>query len=603
MKLNFYSTRSFKNKPILSTSFLFYSLVFLTFFVNNATQQDIETTRSIPDLQTARSPINENLQGSTTSILDDDLDPEDLKEYDEKMKASTNKTLTGDSNDRINQIDQTIDQTQKPSIRVESSTISETDKVITSKPADIESTTSKSIENKISQSVSENIKESNNQDKKLSTTNESTNDENDDITEKTTSSIDNEETTDKSVKDSDSSEQELVLTPKVNSDNLNIIELIQYSYQIVKIDKSQNKNDVSLYMIRSFDESYQIEVNVEIKSPLDFRSCAIAFNETDCIKSYIEIIKPNTIIRINKSILPQNIKLRFRLVISGCNPVNRIRDIELLSNLPTIYHNQDQDCIYRIKNIESKKSMVSVVVNQFPSSYITSCKTSVQIFSSEKNETNLENTYKQANIDSIDSLMPFAQGVFVARKFIYIKLINCYETTEPIEIRINTIKSNYLISKCDNFFLDLLKKYFLIIIEASYREILTEKGKWNYGLDSFLLLSPKYQDSALLFELVNEDKRNIITGRLTQYDAKKDDCSSLNSNSSLITIYGFSSSSNEMFVKQYWPCDQQQIELLEFRGYERLFVQFYREPFHPLSRTKVDDFRFDFNLTPVKSNV
>ncbi len=118
-----------------------------------------------------------------------------------------------------------------------------------------------------------------------------------------------------------------------------------------------------------------------------------------------------------------------------------------------------------------------------------------------------------------------------------------------------------------------------------------------------MLLSPKYQDSALLFELINEDKRNIITGRLTQYDAKKDDCINLNSNSSLITIYGFSSASNEMFVKQYWPCDQQPVELLEFRGYERLFVQFYREPFHPQSRPKVDDFRFDFNLTPVKSSI
>jgi hypothetical protein len=433
MKLNFGSIKPFRYKPNLFASFLFYLLVLLALLVRNSTEQ--ETIKTTPEIETTK--LSSNDVGSTT-ILDEDIDPEDLIDYDKKLKATTKASTV--ENDKT----QIIETTSK----FELSSTTESSKVT----SETESTTAL-IENKTTQSV--NHVEINDRDQLLPVKNEFSNSENH-INEKKTTGFDNEETEESSPKNSDSSDQEeLVLTPKINSDNLNIIELIQYSYQTVKIDRSKSKNDISLYMIRSFDESYQIEVNFEIQSPLDFRSCPIAFNETDCIKSYIEIIKPNTIIKINKSVLPQNIKLRFRLVISGCNPANRIRDIELLANLPIIYHNQDQDCIYRIKNMESKKSMVSVIVNQFPSSYVTSCKTSVQIFSSDKNETVLENTYKQANIDSIDSLIPFAQGVFVARKFIYIKLVNCYETTEPIEIRINTIKSFIFI-------------IFLILIQFSY---------------------------------------------------------------------------------------------------------------------------------------
>ncbi len=197
-------------------------------------------------------------------------------------------------------------------------------------------------------------------------------------------------------------------------------------------------------MIRAKDDTkYEIEMHIDTNAPIDFRQCYIAFNETECLQSYIEIIKSNTVLKINKSLLPASvIKLGFRTVISGCNANNRLRDIDMADSLPILYHNSDHDCIYRIKNAGNMlTSMMSVTVNKFPSQYATQCKASVQISSSDKSETSLDKTLAQASFDSLDSLMPFGQGVFISRKYLYVKLVNCYENSEPIEIKIQLIKS------------------------------------------------------------------------------------------------------------------------------------------------------------------
>ena len=110
----------------------------------------------------------------------------------------------------------------------------------------------------------------------------------------------------------------------------------------------------------------------------------------------------------------------------------------------------------------------------------------------------------------------------------------------------------------------------------------------------------------LLYECMNEDKRNMISARLIEYahTTNKEDCGTenLSTNRSLVTVYGIGGESNKMFVKQFWPCSELPIdEPMEFRGFERIFVQFYREPYHAKTRPQVDQIKMDFTLNPVKS--
>ena len=147
-------------------------------------------------------------------------------------------------------------------------------------------------------------------------------------------------------------------------------------------------------------------------------------------------------LKINKSLLPGKIALSLILVMSGCDSSTRIRDASLVDNMPMIYHNSDHDCVYRIKKTITT-SMLSVMVNNFPSKYEKMCKTLVQI-SNSANRT--DDGELQASFENYESIMPFAQGVFVSQRYALIKVVNCYENNEPVEIKLNLIKSK--LRKC-----------------------------------------------------------------------------------------------------------------------------------------------------------
>ena len=126
---------------------------------------------------------------------------------------------------------------------------------------------------------------------------------------------------------------------------------------------------------------------------------------------------------------------------------------------------------------------------------------------------------------------------------------------------------------------------------------------FHESVSSLQLMSPK-TDSALIFELVNEDRRNNIGVTLTSYtvDTKLEECNEKqSSNRSLITIYGTSDSS-ERYVRQIWPCAFLQADSTQFtqevllKGFDRLYVQYYREP-----STKADEFVMGFSLKTVTS--
>ena len=133
-----------------------------------------------------------------------------------------------------------------------------------------------------------------------------------------------------------------------------------------------------------------------------------------------------------------------------------------------------------------------------------------------------------------------------------------------------------------------------------------EKSKYFYRLDSVLLASPKI-DSILLFEMVNEDSRNTIVGRLSEYSflTKKQECIDETAhNTSMITIYGIDQY-NKMFVQQYTPCqyEPKAVKPIEFRGFKKIYIQFYRDPFDEKLKRKVDEFVMEFNLKLVQSKL
>lgn len=228
----------------------------------------------------------------------------------------------------------------------------------------------------------------------------------------------------------------------------NAIEYIVNSnkYQDLKIDKTVDEKQTLTYVLRASDPSYQIQLNVFTESHIDFRACAISYQtdmqqQPQCLQSYIQIINSDFVIKINTDVLPNAIKLRVRLVISGCDEApNRIRDIELAYGvgLPNIYHNSDQECIYRIVNSNLRRSMVKVTLFEFPLKQDKVCHAHVQV-SSGDNEQDIDRKV-QVKFDSLESFEPFQSGIMVAAKYTFVKVINCFEN-DPVEISVDAIRS------------------------------------------------------------------------------------------------------------------------------------------------------------------
>lgn len=133
---------------------------------------------------------------------------------------------------------------------------------------------------------------------------------------------------------------------------------------------------------------------------------------------------------------------------------------------------------------------------------------------------------------------------------------------------------------------------------------LGDTEKYYFRLDSTFFASPKL-DTSLYFEMINQDYRNIISAKLTQYNfvTKKKECEDeLSQNSSVITIYGINEF-EKMFMQQYSPCsyDLASVQPIEFRGFKKIYVQFYRQGYHVKLNPKVDEITIDFNLKIVQS--
>ena len=155
----------------------------------------------------------------------------------------------------------------------------------------------------------------------------------------------------------------------------------------------------------------------------------------------MQIVKPNFVLKINKALLPDKLSISFNLVISGCDSETRLSEIDFDGEkTPQIYHNSDHDCIYRIRK-KFPTSMLSLKITNFPSKYERVCKAVVQIYNS-KDAYDLDGEL-QASFENIESVRAFKQGIYIGNQFALIKVVNCYENNEPIEIKIDLVKSKF----------------------------------------------------------------------------------------------------------------------------------------------------------------
>lgn len=220
--------------------------------------------------------------------------------------------------------------------------------------------------------------------------------------------------------------------------------VIKVGLESVKIDfeKSDQSSDFVSFLIEATNQRYSIKLDIKTNSPINFGQCIISYKQSGsdhCIKSYLQIVKPDFVLKINKALLPEKLSIYFSLAISGCDSESRISEIDFDGErTPQIYHNSDHDCIYRIRK-KFPTSMLSLKITNFPSKYERVCKAVVQIFNSK--DVNDIDGELQASFEDIESVKAFKQGIFIGNQFALIKVVNCYENNEPIEIKIDLVKS------------------------------------------------------------------------------------------------------------------------------------------------------------------
>jgi hypothetical protein len=519
---------------------IFFSFIFLTFLFNNSIQQNSQPDRN--EVLAVNANESEKRVANKTNddeISDSELDPQDLADYESMLK-----TIKSTSKEQLNN-------SSKSEEKIENSDQDYSD----ANPATEESSRTQLDETSSS-------------------------------TEKTLNSNDETTTLTTPIEKINSDSEKVIAKP-----NLIIVDIESVRISIEKSDDGSSSSDFVFFSIKSMMPDYQVKMVISTKNPLDFSKCPIAFNSStadiSCIKSYLQILEPDFTFRINRAHLAQNIDIDLSLVISGCDSHSRIRDIDLKKisggyiQLPLIYHNSNHDCIYRVQRIPSI-SMLSLKTTHFPTKYEKMCKAIVQVYNSDKQlEDGLVGDL-QASFEDAESIEMFKkQGLFIANKYVMIKVVNCYENNEPIEIKLDLIKKNTHISK------------------------LGDTDKYYYRLDSSLFASPKL-DNALYFEMINHDYRNTITAKLSQYTFKamtKQECEKKDSSSSVITIYGIDQY-DKMFLKQYTSCsyDQKLIDSFEFKGQKSVYIQFYRDELNAQSNPKVDEFVVDFNLKIVQKH-
>ena len=101
-----------------------------------------------------------------------------------------------------------------------------------------------------------------------------------------------------------------------------------------------------------------------------------------------------------------------------------------------------------------------IVESKFPTILSSEPNASMQILNAHTKTTTLDMARLQAKFDTPDSIMTFAQGVFVSIEYVVIRISNFFEKNEPIEVNVRSIKSK-LKKKFTNFIIYEFQLLFL----------------------------------------------------------------------------------------------------------------------------------------------
>ncbi len=351
---------------------------------------------------------------------------------------------------------------------------------------------------------------------------------------------------------------------------------IAENFTVIKSDKP---NEVILKTFETDDFEHKIELKVLLSKPIDLhltKNCPIMIG-TRCLKSYVEKVNHGTVLTVNASMLSENIVFSSRTIIDGCSLTNPIRDIRFgQKGIPTLFHYSDRDCVYRVQNGNIASSMLSILINNFPKEIQDGCRTMIDIMNS--NSSRLEDAKLQASFKNMSTVFMFQQGIYSTSEYTFIRVSNCFENSEPIEIKMRQIQRNAKNTTLDS-------------------------TRWAFNLESLPIMSRK--ESVLLFELNIKEKQDKIKLAFNKYTLNNIKlCQGENThNSSMVTIYGVDEF-NEMFIKQYSACNFKesvidQVDNFELRGFEKVFVQFYRFSDDHVEFVP-DEINIAFNLQAVK---
>jgi len=233
-------------------------------------------------------------------------------------------------------------------------------------------------------------------------------------------------------------------------------EFSDYRVEPLIVEEEVEKSDVEKYLLINLKSNnkndYQVQLEIDSQNwPIDFSTDQCIFslvyksvNETTshnviCLESYHEIFEPNVTLRINRRKLDTPISIRVRNVISGCSESTQLREIISKPNMPRIYHKSNNDCIYRIIN-SVKETMLNLTVVKFPSVDKPLCNRFVKI-SGTKTRNDLTGD-TQIIFDSYENYKQFNSNVYLVNKYSILRVANCYENTDPIEIEIEHITRN-----------------------------------------------------------------------------------------------------------------------------------------------------------------
>jgi len=245
---------------------------------------------------------------------------------------------------------------------------------------------------------------------------------------------------------------------------------------LIVAEEEEKKSNVEKYLLiylkSSNKNDYQVQLEIDSQNwPIDFSTDQCLFslvyelNETTsnnnnnnnaiCLESYHEIFEPNVTLKIKRHKLDTSISIRVRNVISGCSESTQLREIISKPNMPKIYHKSNNDCIYRITN-SVKETMLNLTVVKFPSLDKPLCNRFVKV-SGAKTRNDLTGD-TQIIFDSYENYKQFNSSVYLVNKFSILRVANCYENTEPIEIEIEHITSKLI------QFIFFFEKYILIFL-------------------------------------------------------------------------------------------------------------------------------------------